>query len=183
MNVPARPSCRLTGAFAAVAGVVLVAGCSAAPASALRGSVAVGPIRVGAAAKSFAPFPQPEVYNGLNNKVFYQVQKPKAGSATRKFRITLASQMVFWLNCIGKTTAKAQINSPGIGLKWDVACGDGTSPGGVTFAPKASAVGHSDVFTVTVTKGAHWEIRVDELAGKGVKPPPEAIPKRTPLAG
>ena len=179
MNVPARPSCRLLGATAAAAGVVLAAGCSAAPATALRGSVAVGPIRVGAVKDSFAPFPQPEVYNGLNNKVFWQVQKPKTGAGTRSFRITLASQMVFWLNCIGKTTAKAQINSPGIGLKYDIFCGDGISPGGITFAPKASDVGHSDVYTVTVTTGAKWEIRVDELAGKGVKPPPEAIPKKT----
>ena len=182
MNVPARPAFRLVGACVATAGVALAAGCSAAPPSALRGSVAVGPIRVGTAAKNFAPFPQPEVYNGLNNKVFYQVQKPKTGTGTGQFRVTLEKQMVFWLNCIGKTTAKAQINSPGIGLKYDIFCGDGTSPGGITFVPKASAVGHSDVFTVTVTKGAKWEIRVDALAGKGVKPPPEAIPKKTKAA-
>ncbi|HVT69534.1 MAG TPA: hypothetical protein VHF26_17420 [Trebonia sp.] len=180
--MPARPSCRLLGACVAAAGVVLAAGCSAAPPSALRGSVAVGPVQVGAAAREFAPFPQPEIYTGLDNKLFYQVQKPKTGTGPRQFRITLASQMVFWLNCIGKKTAKAQVSSPGLGLKYDIFCGDGTSPGGITFAPKAPAVGHPAVFTVTVTKGAKWEIRVDELAGKGIKPPPDAIPKRTPSA-
>jgi hypothetical protein len=117
------------------------------------------------------------VYNGLDNSVYTMVQKGKTGSLPAEFHFTVKPSMVFWLNCIGKGTA--QLSSPGIGLQWSVPCGDGTSPGGITFRPKASAVGHLASVLVTATRQSHWEIRIDVAAPRGVNPAPEKIPSRT----
>jgi hypothetical protein len=176
MNVRVRPASRLTGACLAAAGVALAAGCAAAPAGATSDSPAIGPVRIGSGAKNFAPFPVPAVYQGKDNNVYQEIQKAKTGSTKRNFRVILRSDMVFWVNCIG--TGKAQIASPAIGLKWDIACGDGTSPGGINFTPKSSAVGHGDDILVTVTHGSRWEVRIDGIAPKGVAPKAPTVPAR-----
>ena len=85
--------------------------------------------------------------------------------------------MVFWLNCIGKGTAT--LSSPGIGLKWSVPCGDGGTPAAITFTSKASAVGHLAFVVATATRASKWEVRIDEVAPKGVAPAPDRIPART----
>jgi hypothetical protein len=182
MNVRARPATRLLAACLAAAGVALAAGCAAAPPGADHNSPAVGPVRIGAAGmKNFAPFPVPAVYQGKFNLVYQEIQKAKTGTSKRNFRVILRSDMVFWLNCIGK--GKAQLASPGIGLKWDMPCGDGTSPGGINFTPKAAAVGHGDDILVTVTHGSRWEVRIDGIARKGIAPQAAKIPPRpTPSA-
>jgi len=159
-----------------LAAVLLAAGCSVAPPGATHLSSAIGPTRqIGST--DFAPFPVPAVYNGLDNSVYRQVQKPKTGSAPGGFHFTVQPAMVFWLNCIGKGTAL--VSSPGIGLKWSVPCGDGTSPGGITFRPKASAVGHLAFVLVSTTRESRWEFRIDASAPRGINPAPERIPSRT----
>jgi hypothetical protein len=159
-----------------LAAVLLAAGCSVAPVDKTRSSSAVGPVRrVGST--DFAPFPVPAVYNGLGNAVYTQVQKAKTGSDPGSFHFTVRASMVFWLNCIGRGTA--QLSSPGIGLQWSVPCTDGTSPAGITFSPKASALGHTASVLVSTTRQSHWEIRIDAAAPKGVSPVPDKIPSRT----
>jgi hypothetical protein len=159
-----------------LAAVLLAAGCSAAPPGATRNSPVVGPVPSPGDTTDFASFPVPDTYNGLGNNVYTQVQKPKTGTAPGGFHFTVKPSMVFWLNCIGRGTA--QLSSPGIGLKWSVACGDGGSPAGITFRPKASAVGHVAFVLVTATRGSKWEFRIDEAAPKGVAPAPDRIPAR-----
>ena len=163
-----------------LAAVLLAAGCSAAPPGARYNSPAVGPVpshyTATAAPTDFASFPQPTTYNGLGNSVYTQVQKPQTGTAPGGFHFTVKPDMVFWLNCIGRGTA--QMSSPGIGLKWSVACGDGGSPAAITFRPKASAVGHVAFVLVTATRGSKWEFRIDEVAPKGVHVAPDRIPAR-----
>lgn len=161
-----------------LAAVLLAAGCSAAPPDATRNSPAVGPVaKPQETARNFPVFPVPQVYNGLANNVYTQVQKPQTGTAPGGFHVTVKLNMVFWLNCIGKGTAT--LSSPGIGLKWTVPCNDGSSPGGMNFRPKASAVGHVAFVLVSATRQSKWEIRIDAAAPKGVNPVPEKIPSRT----
>ncbi len=164
-----------------LAAVLLAAGCSVAPPGATYNSPAVGPVpkhqKVTAPPTSFQPFPQPTVYNGLEDSVYRQVQKPQTGTQPGGFHVTLRPSMVFWLNCKGK--GAATLSSPGIGLKWSVPCDDGTSPGGITFRPQASAVGHVAFVLVTATRHSKWEFRVDEAAPKGINPAPDKIPSRT----
>lgn len=160
-----------------LAAVLLAAGCSAAPPGATRDSPAVGPVQRHKGITDFPPFPVPNTYNGLGNNVYTLVQKAKTGTAPGGFHFTVKPSMVFWLNCIGKGTA--QVSSPGIGLKWSVPCGDGGTPSGITFRPKASAVGHVAFVLVTATRTSKWEVRIDEAAPKGVHPAPDRIPGRT----
>ena len=162
-----------------LAAVLLAAGCSAAPPDATRKSPAVGPVQHGKT-PGFHPFPQPDTYNGLGNNVYTMVQKATTGTKPGGFHFTVKPSMVFWLNCIGKGTAT--LSSPGIGLTWSVPCTDGSSPGGITFGPKASAVGHAALVLVTTTRNSKWEIRIDEAAPKGVNPVPDKIPSRTATA-
>jgi hypothetical protein len=159
-----------------LAALLLAAGCSAAPPGADRTSSAVGPVRK-PGSTDFAPFPVPAVYNGLGNSVYTMVQKPKSGADPAKFHFTVRPSMVFWLNCIGKGTAT--LSSPGIDLQWTIPCSDGTSPSGVTFSPKGSALGKTATVLVTATRNSHWEIRIDVAAPHGVNPAPEKIPSRT----
>lgn len=164
------------GACLGLAAVLLAASCSAAPPDATYKSRAIGPVQHGKT-PGFHPFPQPDTYNGLGNSVYTMVQKATTGTQPGGFHFTVKSSMVFWLNCIGKGTAT--LSSPGIGLKWSVPCTDGSSPGGITFAPKASAVGHVAFVLVTTSRASKWEFRLDEIAPKGVSPAPDKIPSRT----
>jgi hypothetical protein len=177
MNVRIQPPLRNSlAACLCVAAALLAAGCSAAPKGATYNSSAVGPLRQ-PGSTNFGVFPVPAVYNGLDNSVYRMVQKPKTGTAPGGFHVTVQPSMVFWLNCIGKGTA--QVSSPGIDLKWSVPCGNGISPGGITFRPKASAVGHVAFVLVTATRESHWEVRIDAAAPRGVNPAPEKIPSRS----
>jgi hypothetical protein len=163
-----------------LAAVLLAAGCSAAPSGATHNSPAIGPVRP-AGSTNFAPFPVPATYDGLGSSVYTMVLKAKTGGGSRKFHIQVKPSMVFWLNCIGRGTA--ELSSPGIDLKWAVPCGDGSNPGGITFSPKASAVGHSTNILVTTTRGSRWEVRVDVAAARDVTPVPDGIPPRTVPTG
>jgi hypothetical protein len=164
-----------------LAAVVLAAGCSAAPPGAMRNSPAVGPVQRHPNITDFPPFPVPDTYNGLGNSVYTMVQKAKTGTAPGGFHVTVKPDMVFWLNCIGKGTAL--LSSPGISLKWSVPCGDGGTPAGITFRPKASAVGHVAFVLVSTTRQSKWEFRVDGMAPKGIKPAPDRIPARPTTSG
>jgi hypothetical protein len=159
-----------------LAAALLAAGCSAAPPGATYKSRVVGPVVRHGNNVDFAPFPVPDTYYGLDNNVYRMVQKAQTGTALGGFHVTVRINMVFWLNCIGKGTATA--SSPGIDLKWSVPCGDGTSPDGITFRPKGSAVGHVAFVLVNATRDSKWEFRVDEAAPKGVNPAPDKIPSR-----
>ena len=163
-----------------LAAVLLAAGCSAAPPGAKYNSPVVGPAprhyTATTAPTDFPSFPQPETYAGLGNIVYTQVQKPQTGTAPGGFHFTVKTSMVFWLNCIGRGTA--QVSSPGIGLSWSVPCGDGGTPAGITFRPKASAVGHVAFALVTATRESRWEFRIDEIAPKSVHVAPDKIPGR-----
>jgi hypothetical protein len=158
-----------------LAAVLLASGCSAAPPGATRRSSVVGPVQHGTTPQ-FEVFPQPDTYTGLGNSVYTMVQKPQTGTQPGGFHFTVKTSMVFWLNCIGK--GAATLSSPGIGLKWSVPCTDGTSPGGITFSPKASAVGHRAFAVVTATRASKWEVRIDEVAPKTVHVAPDRIPAR-----
>jgi len=160
-----------------LAAVLLAAGCSVAPPGATRNSPAIGPVQRHPELTDFPPFPVPATYNGLGNSVYTMVQKAKTGTAPGGFHFTVRPSMVFWLNCIGRGTAT--LSSPGIDLDWTVPCNDGSSPGGITFRPKASAVGHIAMVLVTATRASKWEIRIDEGAPRGVNPAPDKIPSRT----
>ncbi len=182
MNVRIQLSLRNSlAACLCLAAVLPAVGCSAAPPGARYNSSAVGPVpkhyTATAAPTNFPSFPQPTTYTGRGNNVYTQVQKPQTGTAPGGFHFTVKPEMVFWLNCIGRGTA--QMSSPGIALKWSVACGDGGSPAGITFRAKASAVGHRAFVVVTATRGSKWEFRIDEIAPKGVKPAPDKIPARS----
>ena len=162
-----------------LAAVLLAAGCSAAPPDATRNSPAVGPVpKHHETTPQFPPFPVPAVYNGLDNNVYTMVHKATTGTAPGGFHVTVKLDMVFWLNCIGKGTAT--LSSPGIGLKWSIPCNGGSSPGGINFRPKASAVGHMAFVLVATTRQSKWEVRIDDAAPKGVNPAPEKIPSRVP---
>ena len=178
MNMRIHPSLRSSlAACLCLAAVLLAAGCSAAPPGATRTSPAVGPVQRHKGITDFPPFPVPDTYNGLANNVYTMVEKAKTGVAPGGFHVTVKPDMVFWLNCIGRGTA--QVSSPGIALKWSVPCNDGSTPRGINFAPKASAVGHVAFVLVTSTRGSKWEVRIDEYAPKGVHPAPDRIPSRT----
>ena len=177
MNVRIQPPLRNSlAACLCLAAVLLAAGCSAAPPGATRDSPAVGPVQRHKGITDFVPFQVPATYNGLGNNVYTQVYKATTGTAPGGFHFTVKTSMAFWLNCIGRGTAL--LSSPGIGLKWSVPCGDGGSPSGITFRPKASAVGHLAFVLVTTTRGSKWEVRIDEAAPKGVAPAPDRIPAR-----
>ncbi len=182
MNVRIQPPLRHSlAACLYVAAVLLAAGCSAAPPGATRTSPAVGPVQRHPGITDFPPFPVPDTYNGLGNSVYTMVQKAKSGTAPGGFHVTVKPSMVFWLNCIGKGTA--QLSSPGISLSWSVPCGDGGTPAGITFTPKGSAVGHVAFVLVTASRTSKWEIRIDDVAPRGVHPPPDRIPTRTTTTG
>jgi hypothetical protein len=142
-----------------LSGLALAAGCSVAPAGATVDSAAVGPVRHGDG-KNFPPFPVPAVWNGKDGVMYKMVVKANTGTTSREWGFTAKSSMVFWLNCIGK--GKAQLASPAIDLKWDVSCGNGNSPGGITFAPPHAVLGKQVKVLVTVSRNSRWEVRIDE---------------------
>jgi len=143
----------------AAGGLILAAGCSAAPPGGVNSPV-VGPARTGAQATKFPQFPQPTRWNGLDDKVYATVVKPKTGTGKHEFKLTVATGLVFWLSCIG--TGKAQLANGAIDLKWEVPCGNGDDPAAINVEPKASVIGHTINVLVTVTKGARWEVRIDQ---------------------
>jgi hypothetical protein len=145
-------------------GLVLAAGCSAAPPGADNSPV-VGPARTGAQATKFPQFPQPTRWNGLGNNVYVTVVKAKTGTAKHEFPVTARSGMVFWLSCLG--AGQARLANGAIDLKWEIPCGNGSDPVAINVEPKASVIGHTVNVLVTVTKGARWEVRIDQrLPGK-----------------
>jgi hypothetical protein len=177
MNVRIHPPLRNSlAACLCLAAVLLAAGCSAAPPDAVYHSSVIGPVERHGDVTDFAPFQVPATYNGLGNSVYTQVQKATTGTALGGFHVTVKPSMVFWLNCIGRGTA--QLSSPGISLRWSVPCDDGSSPKSINFRAKASAVGHVAFVLVTSTRGSKWEVRIDEIAPKGVNPAPDTIPAR-----
>jgi hypothetical protein len=158
-----------------VAGLVLVAGCGTAPAGAAGDSPAIGPVRA-MSATNFAPFAVPTVWNGYNNTQYTVVLKAVTGARPREFHITVGSDMVFWLSCIG--TGTARVISAEMGLNWGVACGTGDDPSGIDFRPRGAVVGSKVKALVTAPAGGRWEIRIDvpvsSLAATGATPAPTA---------
>jgi hypothetical protein len=178
MNVRIQPPLRNSlAACLCLAAVFLAAGCSAAIPGATRTSSAVGPIQRHPHETDFPPFQVPATYNGLDDNVYTQVDKASTGVAPGGFHVTVRPTMVFWLNCIGKGTAL--LSSPGIDLKWSIPCDNGSSPRGITFRPKGSAVGHVAFVLVSTTRQSKWEVRIDDAARHGVSPAPDKIPSRT----
>jgi len=162
MNVPSHRQLRIPlSAALGVSGLALAAGCSVAPAGATLNSPAIGPVRHGQE-NNFPPFPVPTTWNGKSGVMYKMVVKANTGFTSRNWDVTAKSSMVFWLNCIGR--GKAQLASPAINLKWDVTCGNGNSPGGITFAPPQAALDKQVNVLVTVSKGSRWEVRIDEVA-------------------
>jgi hypothetical protein len=179
MNVrtrPPRPALAACLGLVGLVGLVALGGCSVASGP-LADNAAVGQVRTGAAAEKFAAFPVQATWNGLHNVVFQQIVKPKSGTAARNFRVITRSEMAFWLNCIGSGTV--QLDSPAMGLKWSVPCGNGDDPRGLNITPRAASVGHGADIGVTVSAGSRWEVRIDGIAPSGVAPPPPPIPSRT----
>jgi hypothetical protein len=172
-----RPRGRGPGSAAAglavVAGAVL-AGCSAAPPGAAGTSPAIGPVRTGAAAAAFGPFPVPAVWNGKDYRSYEMVVKPKAGVKPHNVRFIARQDLVFWLNCIG--AGSATLTSSDIRFHWSVPCGSGADPAAVNFSPRAAAVGHAVNVLVTASPGARWEVRVDRAAPPGFTPSPASLP-------
>jgi hypothetical protein len=154
------PLRKTLAAGAALSGLALAAGCSVAPAGATVDSAAIGPVRTGAGAKNFAPFPVPASWSGQENVTYAMVVKAKTGTAPREFGFTAKSSMVFWLNCIG--TGSVHLTSPAIGLKWGLKCGNGADPAGLTVRPPRAAQGKKVIALVTVSAGSRWEVRIDE---------------------
>ena len=145
-------ACLTTGGLA-------LTGCSAAPAGAVNNSPAIGPVRSGTALANFAPFPVPSKWGGAGGKDYFMVVKAKTGTKPHKFSFTATASVVFWLNCIGKGTAR--LTSPGIRLNWGVPCGTGADPAGITVTPPRAAQGALVKALVTSPPGTRWEIRVD----------------------
>jgi hypothetical protein len=170
MNVPIRhplrkkpPSHRALGAAClGLSGLALAAGCGVAPAGATGNSPAIGPVRTGAGAGNFAPFPVPASWNGKDDVAYKTVVKSKAGTTPREFGLTARSSMVLWLNCTG--TGSARLTSPAISLRWGIPCGSGADPQGLTFTPPHAAQGKPVKVLVTASAGSRWEIRIDEPA-------------------
>jgi hypothetical protein len=141
-----------------VAGLILAAGCGTAPPGSAGDSPAIGPLRA-ASATNFAPFAVPTTWNGYNNTQYTMSLKAVTGARPREFHITVGSDMVFWLSCIGTGTAKV-INAE-MGLNWGVACGTGDDPSGIDFHPTGAVVGSKVKVLVTAPAGSRWEIRID----------------------
>ena len=135
-----------------------------APAGATSTSSAIGPVRTGAGAKDFAPFPMATKWNGLNNADYVMVVKAKTGANPREFAVTAKSSMVFWLSCIG--TGTVRLTSPAIKLNWAIPCGNGDDPQGLTYSPPQSTVGKKIKVLVTPPAGGRWEVRIDEPESK-----------------
>lgn len=145
-------------------GLALTAGCSAAPAGAVNNSPPIGPVRASTTAlANFAPFPVPSKWAGAGGKNYLTIVKAKSGTNPHKFSFTATASVVFWLNCIGKGTAR--LTSPGIRLDWGVPCGNGADPAGITVTPPRAAQGALVKALVTSPPGTRWEIRVDVRPG------------------
>jgi hypothetical protein len=143
----------------AASGLALAAGCSAAPAGAADDSPAIGPVKTGAAAAKFAPFPVPTKWAGAGGKDYTAAVKAKTGTTPRKFSLTAAPSLVFWLSCIG--TGTARLTSPAISLNWGIPCGSGDDPSGITITPPRAAQGTSVKVEVTSPPNTRWEVRID----------------------
>jgi hypothetical protein len=146
----------------AVSGLALT-GCSAAPAGATYDSPPIGPVRTGASAKNFPPFPMPATWTGAGGADYTMVIKAKTSTAPRKFSLTATSSLVFWLGCIGAGTAR--LVSPAIDLSWGVPCGHRGDPAGITFTPPRTAVGTRVKVEVASPPDTRWVFRAD---AKGV---------------
>lgn len=166
---------KISIAICLVGSGLALAGCSAAPAGATYDSPAVGPVRTGAAAVNFAPFPVPSKWTGAGGSDYTAITKAKTGTTPREFTLTAASSLVFWLGCIGTgsntgpVTGTARLVGPSIGLNWSVPCGSGGYPAGVTFTPPPATVGTSVKVEVTSPPGTRWEFRADGKDDPGKK--------------
>jgi hypothetical protein len=159
---PLRLPCRALGACLSLSGLALATGCAAAPAGAAASSPDIGPVRTGAAAANFAPFPVPALWNGQGNVAYQVAVKPVSGAAPRQFTVTVTPSLVFWLNCIG--AGSVHLTNRVIGLKWGIACGSGADPQALTFAPPPAAQGKLVKVLVTASAGSRWAVRIDEPA-------------------
>ena len=156
----------LAAACLAAGGAALTAGCSAAPAGAVSNSAAIGPVRTTTTGlANFPPFPVPAKWAGAGGKDYEMVVKAKTGTKRHVFSFTATSSVVFWLNCIGKGTAR--LTSPAMHVNWGVPCGTGANPGGITVTTPPAAQGALVKAQVTSPPGTRCEIRVD------VKPAPK----------
>ena len=156
-KLPVAASLALSGALS---GAVLAAGCSAAPAGAAGGSPAVGPVRVGAAAVNFPPFPVPAKWAGAGGVRYTMIVKAKTGATPRKFSFTPKSVLELWLGCIGTGTARV-VSAP-LDLSWAVPCGASADPVGLTYTPPGSALDTKVKVLVTSPPGTRWLFRADE---------------------
>lgn len=162
----ASPAACLAAVCLTTGGLALTAGCSAAPAGAVGNSPPIGPVRsVTTGLANFPPFPVPARWAGAGGKDYVMVVKAKTGTKPHRFSFTATSSVVFWLNCIGKGTAR--LTSPAMHVNWGVTCGSGANPGGITVTTPRAAAGTLVKALVTSPPGTRWEIRVD------VKPAPK----------
>jgi hypothetical protein len=152
----------LAAAGLAAAGLAL-AGCSAAPAGATNESLAVGPIRTGAALDNFAPFQVPVQWRGEGNVLYTMVVKARAGTKPREFGVKAAPSMVFWLGCLGAGGSVTVVSAP-IKLKWSAPCSSDADPTGITFAPPRAEVGKKVKVMVSAPSHAKWLFRADSSA-------------------
>jgi hypothetical protein len=154
----------------ALAGPVLAAGCSAAPAGAAGGSPPVGPVRTGAAAANFPPFPVPAKWAGAGGVRYTMIVKAKTGSAPRTFSLIPKSGLELWLGCIGAGTARV-VSAP-LGLNWAVPCGASADPAGLGYTPPGAALDKKAKVLVTSPPGTRWVFRADERSAprKTAKP-------------
>jgi hypothetical protein len=110
-------------------------------------------------ATNFAPFAVPTTWDGYNNAQYTMSLKAVSGSKPREFHVTVGSDMVFWLSCIG--TGTARVSNAEMGLNWGVACGTGDDPSGIDVHPTGAVVGSKVKILVTAPAGSRWEIRID----------------------
>jgi hypothetical protein len=150
----------LARSFLALAGTVLAAGCSAAPAGAAGDSPPIGPVRTGTAALNFPPFPMPAKWAGAGGARYTMIVKAKTSAVPRKFSFTPKASLELWLGCIG--TGTARLVSPAMSLNWDVPCGSSADPTGLTFTPPSAVLGTSVKVLVTSPEHTRWVFRVDE---------------------
>lgn len=150
----------LAAACLTTGGLALTAGCSAAPAGAINNSPPIGPVKTTTTGlANFPPFPVPTKWAGADGKDYVMVVKAKTGTKRHVFSFKATSSVVFWLNCIGKGTAR--LTSPAMRVNWGVPCGTGVNPGGITVTTPHAAQGALVKAQVISPPGTRWEIRVD----------------------
>jgi len=143
-----------------LAAVLLTAGCGVATPG--TPDYAGGP--VSEPPTHLSAFPMPEKYvGGATNIEYTTIATTITGRTPRQVHIIVASHLVLWLGCAGKT-GSAVMTSPPMGLRWTVPCGTSGDPEGIEFTPK-KAIGKTVKILVTAPATAKWEARVDAPRG------------------